>query len=102
MNDQDPPMWIPLKKQDLTEKEKEEAKKAGTTVESNMNKGYLVCKSTLDSLEEKTVERKTLESHKEEGFPLSTKEEKGDVVVIRCPLTNNLVEKKKVRKIYFC
>jgi len=30
MNDQDPPVWIPLKKQEPTEKEKEDAKKAGT------------------------------------------------------------------------
>jgi len=27
MNDQDPPMWIPLRKEELTEKQKDEAKR---------------------------------------------------------------------------
>ena len=70
-----------------------------------MTKGYRVCKSTYESLEEKTVDRKFLESQKEEGFsltPTKTKEDKDGVVVFRCPLTNNFVEKKHVRKIYFC
>lgn len=27
MNDQDPPMWIPLKKEELTDKQKDESKR---------------------------------------------------------------------------
>ena len=42
MNDQDPPMWVPMKV-------KEDAK---------MSKGYLICKSVFESLEDTMVESK--------------------------------------------
>jgi len=36
MNDQDPPMWVPMKKVELTEKQKEELKKnSSNSVMSN-------------------------------------------------------------------
>ena len=53
MNDKDPPIWIPLKLTDLTQLQKEEAKKnPSLNVEYKMKRGYLVCKSAYESLEE--------------------------------------------------
>ena len=62
MNDQNPPIWIPLKKQELTEKQKEEAKKGNAAAaELNMQKGYLMSKSIFDELEELIVDPKSIE-----------------------------------------
>lgn len=43
MNDQDPPMWVPLRKEEGVAK---------------MSKGYLICKSIFDTLEETLVDSK--------------------------------------------
>ena len=53
-----------------------------------MLKGYLVCKSQYEMLEEVTVENKDSPETK--------------VKCVRCPLTKKTVEKSKIRKVYFC
>ena len=81
MNDQNPPMWIPLLKQEPTEKQKEEAKKnTSLASELKMNKGYLICKSSLDEIEEFQVEQATLDTWKE-GDPVKKVEEGGVTVI---------------------
>lgn len=92
MNDKDPPIWIPLKKAELTDRQKEEAKKnANLSAELKMQSGYLICKSAFDSLPEVQVEQP------ENGFL-----EQEKVRCFRCPLTGDLVEKSKTRRVYFC
>ena len=79
MNDQDPPMWVPMKV-------KEDAK---------MTKGYLICKSVFESLEDTMVESK------DQPFLMSDAPQT-KVKMFKCPLTGDMVEKQKVRKVYFC
>lgn len=44
MNDQNLPYWVPIKKSEPTEKQKEEVKKnKNLEAELKMNKGYLIC-----------------------------------------------------------
>lgn len=61
MNDKDPPMWIPIKKEELTEKQKEEMKRNCSLAEQLMPKGYLVSKSALDKLPEFEIDQKVLD-----------------------------------------
>ena len=56
MNDKDPPMWVPLRKEELTDKQKEEIKRNCTMAEQNMPRGYLVSKSALDKLAEVEID----------------------------------------------
>lgn len=65
-----------------------------------MNKGYLICKSALDDIEEFQMEQSALDSWKE-GEQVK-KVEEGGVTVIKCPLTGTLIQKSKIRKVYFC
>ena len=77
-----------------------------------MKKGYLVCKSAYDSLEELNITKKQLEEQNKKddtkGDPFSLtgsrpKEEDGNTIkVIKCPLTGDYIEKSKVRKTFFC
>jgi hypothetical protein len=57
-----------------------------------MLKGYLVCKSYYENLEEMTIDNKDGTENKDE-----TK-----IKCIKCPLTKKPVEKSKIRKVYFC
>ena len=92
MNDQDPPMWIPLKQKELTEKQKEEAKKgSAAAAELKMQKGYLVCKSVFDALEENNIDPKSLEKE-QKTIDLAQIDESG-LKLVRCPLTGNLFKK---------
>lgn len=111
MNDKDPPMWIPTRKEELTEKQKEEQKRnssiAQIVAEQMMQRGYLVSKSALEKLTEFEVDQKVLDEQnnkdKDKNFSvLSKKDDKGAIKVFKCPLTGNLVEKSKVRKVFFC
>lgn len=46
MGDKEPPMWVPVRKEEPTAAEKEEAKKSSQlTAEMKMSTGYLLCKS---------------------------------------------------------
>ena len=72
-----------------------------------MQKGYLVSKSALDKLPEFEVDQKVLDEQnqkdKDKNFNvLGKKDDKTAVKVFKCPLTGNLVEKSKVRKVFFC
>jgi len=94
MNHDDPPVWVPFEKQALSEKQKEESKKNNSLAqELKMLKGYLICKSYYESLEEIIVDNK-------DGFV--SKNEETKIKCIKCPLTKKPVEKSKVRKVYFC
>jgi len=56
MNDQDPPFWIPLNR---TQQEQEEADKIKKQeMEQKIRRGYLICKSALDSLPEHRFDQK--------------------------------------------
>ena len=57
-----------------------------------MLKGYLVCKSFYESLEEVTIDNK-------DEFNLN---DETKITCIKCPLTKKPVEKSKIRKVYFC
>lgn len=102
MNDQDPPMWIPLTKKPGDSKKAEESK--SSAAQDKMTKGYLICKSVYDTLEDFVVDKKALDAQskkekeqKTDPFSLTAlskpKDEKDGVKVFRCPLTNDLVEK---------
>ena len=70
-----------------------------------MQRGYLVSKSAFEKLVEFEVDQKTLDEQndkkeKDKSFNMLKKEEK--IKVIKCPLTGHLVEKAKVRKVFFC
>ena len=71
-----------------------------------MQKGYLVCKSAFEKIQEFTVDKKSLEESKEKDKPAESrakpKDDKNSVKVIRCPLTGDIIEKSKVRKVFFC
>ena len=97
MNHEDPPFWIPFEKQQVSEKQKEESKKNNTLAqELKMFKGYLICKSYYESLEEIIVENK-------DGFSsITAKDDETKIKCIKCPLTKKPVEKSKIRKVYFC
>lgn len=68
MNDQDPPMWVPIKG------------------EAKMTKGYLICKSVFDAFEEK------LEDSQDQPFIMSEPPH-AKVKMFKCPLTGEMVEK---------
>ena len=65
MNDKDPPMWIPTKKEELTDKQKEEQKRGSSiaqiVAEQMMQRGYLVSKSAFEKLAEFEVDQKVLD-----------------------------------------
>ena len=104
MNDQDPPMWIPLKRLDLTDKQKEEIKKnTALSAELKMNKGFLICKSVFDSLEESVVDQKTLDSYRTNPDQIIIdRNEAAEIKVVKCPMTGDLLEKTKIRKVFIC
>ena len=80
----------------ISEKHKEESKKNNTLAqELKMLKGYLICKSYYESLEEITVDNK-------DGFITSGSKDETKIKCIKCPLTKKPVEKSKIRKVYFC
>jgi hypothetical protein len=106
-------MWVPMKKHELTEKQKEEMKKNSSSsvlsaklIDQKINKGYLISKSTLESLEEFSADPKDLDTRKSDPTPFSltarTSDAKNKKCVFKCPLTGDLVEVSKVRKVYFC
>ncbi len=77
-----------------------------------MNKGYLICKSALDKIVELVYEKKVFEeitkkdlSSKERNLLINnqtnSKDEKNIVKIIRCPFTGELVDKSKIRKVFF-
>lgn len=77
-----------------------------------MNKGYLICKSSLDKIEELVYEKKVFEeitkkdiSAKERNSlinnQVNSKDEKNSVKAIKCPFTGELIEKSKIRKVFF-
>ena len=70
MNDQDPPMWVPMK----------------VKGDAKMTKGYLICKSVFESLEETMVESK------DQPFLMSDAPQ-AKVKMFKCPLTGDMVEK---------
>ena len=63
MNDQDPPMWIPLnpRRYELSEKQKEEHKKVNSLSAATLNaeqkivKGFLICKSEYEKIQDQYV-----------------------------------------------
>ena len=71
-----------------------------------MPNGYLISKSALDKIPEFEVDQKVLDDQnnvKEKNFSvLSKKDDKAPVKVFKCPFTGILVEKAKVRKVFFC
>jgi len=73
-----------------------------------MPKGYLVSKSALEKLPEFEVDQKVLDEQnntkeKDKNFSvLNKKDDKAPVKVFKCPFTGILVEKTKVRKVFFC
>ena len=73
-----------------------------------MPRGYLVSKSALDKLPEFEVDQKVLDEQnnskeKDKNFSqLAKKDDKTAVKVLKCPFTGNLIEKSKVRKVFFC
>ena len=57
MNDQNQPYWIPIKKSEPTEKQKEDAKmNKNLEAELKMSKGYLICQKVYDELERNQVD----------------------------------------------
>jgi len=61
----------------------------------------------LETLEEFTVDPKELENSEKEPTPFSltsrsNPDDKNKKKVFKCPLTGDLVEVSKVRKVYFC
>ena len=84
MNDLDPPYWVPLPKPE--NQQKEESRK-NSPAEQKIGKGYLICKSQYEALEE----FQKMESE-DDGINLSKKENK-QIPCIKCPFTGDLVEK---------
>jgi hypothetical protein len=62
-----------------------------------MIKGYLICKSLYDGLEEFLVDNM-------DAFALNSSNNKEDTKIkcVKCPLTKKPIEKSKIRKVYFC
>lgn len=77
-------------------------------IDQKIGKGYLISKSTLETLEEFNIDIKELENiSKNESTPFSltarsNTDEKNKKKVIKCPLTGDFVEVAKIRKVYFC
>ena len=100
-------MWVPVRKEELTEKQKEELKRNCSLAEQNMPRGYLVSKSALDKLPEIEIDQKVLDEQnklkdKDKNFSvLSKKDDKAQVKVFKCPFTGTFIEKSKVRKVFF-
>jgi hypothetical protein len=69
-----------------------------------MNKGYLICRSVYENIPEMIVDPKEIENYvkKDDPFNLIAKDNEVGIKVFKCPLTGQLVEKSKVRKVYFC
>ena len=115
-------MWIPLnpRRYELSEKQKEEHKKVNSLSAATLNaeqkivKGFLICKSEYEKIQDQYVTQKSAKEHNDrqsskklmEGekdiFSLTTKDEKESIKVIKCPLTGDFVEKSKTRRVYFC
>lgn len=71
-----------------------------------MSTGYLLSKSKLDSLEEQKVPTSKLDQKNKdstEEFRRMFNDERVDeeVVAIKCPVSGDLIDKTKVRKVYF-
>ena len=82
-------------------------KRTCSLAEQNMPKGYLVSKSALDKLPEFEVDQKVLDEQnntkeKDKNFNLNKKDDKSQIKVLKCPFTGLLIEKSKVRKVFFC
>lgn len=94
MNDQNQPYWVPIKRPEPTDKQKEEAKKnKNLEIELKMNQGYLICHQVYKDLEVEQIEAKAL----------NEKSDSNDKVnAVKCPMTGNYVELSKIRKVFFC
>jgi hypothetical protein len=99
MDDQNQPYWIPIKKSEATDKQKEEAKKnKNAEADLKMNHGYLICTEVYKQLEQEKIEPHLLRDTR----PRNDSGSKEKVTAVKCPLTGSFVELSKIRKVYFC
>ena len=72
-----------------------------------MKKGYLICKSAFDAIKEDKMTQKAMDEAN--NIKDSANDDvvkmfgngKDIVTAIKCPLTGDMIDKSKVRKVYF-